>query len=123
MVTDEVYKANVAAARERLADVKAKRKVTKRLSQVKSLYGLGREQFLALLDDAGWECEICSKSLTIGGERGQGDSACIDHCHSSGKIRGVLCRTCNSAIGALGDTTGSVSKALVYLEKAALRET
>lgn len=39
----------------------------------------------------------------------------IDHCHSTGAFRGWLCNKCNMAIGALGDNTEGVRKALNYL--------
>lgn len=41
----------------------------------------------------------------------------IDHCHETGKIRGVLCVSCNSGIGSLGDTTKGVKQALEYLNE------
>ncbi len=42
----------------------------------------------------------------------------IDHDHLTGKIRGILCRTCNTAIGALGDDVQGLTLALNYLKKA-----
>jgi hypothetical protein len=41
----------------------------------------------------------------------------VDHCHSSGKIRGLLCHKCNCGIGALGDTIQGVERALDYLKR------
>ncbi len=41
---------------------------------------------------------------------------CVDHCHKTGKFRGLLCNNCNSGLGLLGDTAGSVRKALDYLK-------
>lgn len=40
-----------------------------------------------------------------------------DHCHTTNKFRGVLCQSCNKAIGQLGDTADSVLKAYKYLER------
>jgi hypothetical protein len=40
----------------------------------------------------------------------------VDHCHSTGKVRGVLCFNCNSAIGLLGDDPDTVRRAAAYLE-------
>lgn len=63
-------------------------------------------------------CESCGKELAMGGGPGKGshNARQIDHCHLTGKIRGVLCWDCNSAIGKLGDTIEGVRKALNYLE-------
>lgn len=41
----------------------------------------------------------------------------VDHCHDSGKIRGLLCRKCNTGIGLLGDNAKSLRKVLKYLER------
>ncbi|GGU95119.1 hypothetical protein GCM10010260_33080 [Streptomyces filipinensis] len=40
----------------------------------------------------------------------------VDHCHKTGRVRGVLCFNCNSAIGKLGDNPGPVCRAAAYLE-------
>lgn len=121
MVSEDVIKANVQAARKLREEREERRKRTKRISQIKSLYGLTLEQFEDLMDSVGSSCEICKTPLKVGGKKGDTDSACIDHCHSTGVIRGVLCRKCNAAIGALGDTTSSVQRAVSYLEKTLVR--
>ena len=41
----------------------------------------------------------------------------LDHCHSTGVIRGVLCTACNTSIGKLGDTSKSLLRAVAYLQK------
>lgn len=48
---------------------------------------------------------------------GREEDLCIDHCHETGKVRGVLCRTCNSGIGMLNDDPDLVEEALTYLRK------
>ncbi|MFE0039708.1 endonuclease VII domain-containing protein [Streptomyces sp. NPDC059013] len=40
----------------------------------------------------------------------------VDHCHETGRVRGVLCFNCNSAIGKLGDDPDTVRRAAAYLE-------
>ncbi|MGV5033770.1 endonuclease VII domain-containing protein [Streptomyces sp. NRAIS4] len=40
----------------------------------------------------------------------------VDHCHKTGRVRGVLCFNCNSAIGKLGDNPDAVRRAAAYLE-------
>lgn len=42
----------------------------------------------------------------------------IDHDHATGKIRGLLCHSCNLGIGALGDNVEGVTRALMYLQRA-----
>lgn len=41
----------------------------------------------------------------------------IDHCHTTGKIRGLLCNKCNTGIGLLGDNIEGLQAALNYLIK------
>ncbi|MFH9431825.1 endonuclease VII domain-containing protein [Streptomyces sp. NPDC017615] len=43
-------------------------------------------------------------------------AAHVDHCHKTGRVRGVLCFNCNSAIGKLGDDPEAVRRAAAYLE-------
>lgn len=42
---------------------------------------------------------------------------CIDHCHKSGKIRGLLCNTCNMAIGKLKDNIEILTRAIKYIQE------
>ena len=44
------------------------------------------------------------------------ESASIDHCHVTGKIRGVLCRNCNVALGHFKDSRLHLKAALTYLD-------
>lgn len=42
----------------------------------------------------------------------------VDHCHSTGKVRGLLCHNCNRALGLFKDNTNSIENALNYLKGA-----
>lgn len=44
-------------------------------------------------------------------------SLTIDHDHKTGKVRGVLCHNCNTAIGLLGDNPGRLAQAIAYLRR------
>lgn len=41
----------------------------------------------------------------------------VDHCHDTGKIRGLLCHNCNRALGLLKDSVHTLESAIDYLEK------
>lgn len=71
-------------------------------------YGLGAQDIAAMLSAQRWECPICRAELT-------GQSACVDHDHNTGRIRGLLCRRCNIAIGLLDDRVGACEAAIRYL--------
>ena len=43
-------------------------------------------------------------------------SLSVDHCHKTGKVRGLLCHSCNTALGLLKDNTDVMRLAINYLE-------
>ena len=48
-------------------------------------------------------------------ERAWKKALCVDHDHTTGEIRGLLCANCNLGLGALGDNVRSLKRALAYL--------
>jgi len=70
-------------------------------------YGISKKEYDALAEAQDNKCAIC-------GEHPEKHLA-VDHCHRSGVIRGLLCRTCNSGIGLLKDDPRIVSNAAYYL--------
>jgi len=56
-------------------------------------------------------CAICKKPCDTN------DVLSVDHCHETGKIRGLLCNKCNIGIGMLGDSVAGVQAALDYLKE------
>lgn len=63
-----------------------------RLYQKKNKYGLTQEQYEALFEEQDNKCAICNRDLdTV--------KACVDHNHTTGVVRGILCSQCNSILG------------------------
>src|ERR1035437_2009586 len=80
-------------------------------------YGITLEKARALLDAQGGRCAICKKELDFdNGERGRGQPV-VDHCHSSNKVRGMLCTNCNLMLGYSLDKKEILQTAINYLEK------
>ena len=65
-------------------------------------------------------CPICSTKLVnieIDGEvKNKGNTACVDHCHETGKVRGILCAKCNKALGLFNDNLISLQNAFNYID-------
>lgn len=82
---------------------------------LKRHYGVTPEWYDARLSEQNGVCAICKKPETtvISGRLIQ---LSVDHCHDSGKVRGLLCRPCNQAIGSLKHDTKLLLSAIVYLE-------
>lgn len=78
--------------------------------QRRNRYGLSNEEFLALVEQQHGSCAICHTSFN---ER----KMHVDHCHTTGAVRGLLCSQCNRAIGLLGDNAEGLERALLYLTK------
>jgi len=58
------------------------------------------------------KCKICKINLFK-------IKSCIDHCHTTNKVRGILCDSCNVGLGHFKDSTEILTKAINYLEEAA----
>ena len=74
----------------------------------KRRYGLTEEQFLTILKQQNCVCAICE---TKPDQR----TLAIDHCHETGKVRGLLCMNCNTALGKFKDDVALLQKAISYL--------
>lgn len=83
-----------------------------RICSLKREYNLTSEQHRAMIEAQDGRCAICRKP------EGDGRELSVDHCHQTGRPRGLLCWQCNTAIGKLGDTVEGVRAALAYLEDA-----
>jgi len=74
-------------------------------------YGLAPGEYEKILSEQNGRCAICGNEPK--GER----PLSVDHCHDSGKVRGLLCHGCNTGIGFLKDDVGLLKKAIKYLNK------
>lgn len=71
-------------------------------------YGLGAEEYQRMYDTQGGLCAICRV----------GWAALVDHDHVTGRVRGLLCRRCNTGMGMLGDGVDRLGAAITYLRSA-----
>lgn len=85
---------------------------------LKTNYGLSEIEFQEMYKSQDGRCKICDAFLENIFLKVDGKRLAIDHCHTSGKVRGMLCMNCNSGIGLLGDTYKAVQKGADYLKEA-----
>lgn len=87
-----------------------------RIKTKRSRYNLTREEYDELVEQSQGLCAICRRpeSLTL---QGRVCMLAIDHCHKTGKVRGMLCSECNKGLGNFNDDTGRMAKAITYLEQ------
>lgn len=69
-----------------------------RKSALKSKYGLSLEQYNALLIAQDNKCALCS-ATEVGNSQWPTGHFYVDHCHETGKVRGLVCHKCNTAVG------------------------
>lgn len=81
--------------------------------EIFSKYGITAGQYEKMFADQGGKCAICECKLIIGGY--QANAATVDHCHTTQKIRGILCQLCNRGIGCLKHNPDFILNAHGYL--------
>lgn len=81
-------------------------------------YSISIEEYQSMFDAQGGICKICLRPESMVDNRsGKVKNLAVDHCHESGKVRGLLCYNCNVAIGFLRDNSEVVQRAADYLKK------
>ena len=84
-----------------------------RKSKLKMTYGITVEQYDALLSKQDGKCAICAAKKPGGRTK----MFFIDHCHSTGKVRGLLCMRCNTGLGLFLDNPKFLLNAISYLKE------
>lgn len=73
-------------------------------------YGITIEKKQQMIADQKGKCAICEAELD------NGKHTCVDHCHTTGKLRKILCRHCNILIGHSKENISVLKNAIQYLE-------
>ena len=85
-----------------------------RATRIKSRYGITLDEYAAMLEKQGGKCAVCGELPGDNVRAHWGGKLCIDHCHDTGKVRGLLCNDCNLAVG-YGKTSTILERAAAYL--------
>lgn len=79
-------------------------------------YGLTAVEYNEIHDAQGGKCQICSTTVSNSIRETAGERVgVVDHCHTSKKVRGILCSQCNIGLGNFKDNPDSLKNALMYL--------
>ena len=122
IVLNPILEARKAAKRERERTPEARAKTLRRgrewkrrntdktskykyAYRLRTKYSLTEEQHRQMLESQGCKCRICGKH----------NPNCVDHCHKTGAIRGLLCNHCNWGLGNFRDNPSLLNKAIEYL--------
>ena len=97
-------------------DIRAKKASSAVKQHLKTKYGITVEDYNTMFLKQNGCCAICethnsklSKSLAV------------DHCHTTGEIRGLLCQNCNTALGKFKDNITLLQNSVNYLQNGKLR--
>ncbi len=91
----------------------AKKSSQKRSRELKCVYGITLDDYHTMLASQGNSCAIC-ETPSVHKKRKSFD---VDHCHTTNKVRGLLCHSCNVGIGFLKDNVKLLERAILYLTK------
>lgn len=78
-------------------------------STLKRKYGLTVDDYNKLLESQGGVCQVCKNPPT-------NRRLAVDHCHTTGKIRGLLCQACNVSIGKMRESPDLIRRLANYVE-------
>lgn len=84
---------------------------TQRSAYLKKKYGIGADEYDAMLEEQGGCCVICR------GTNANGMRLAVDHDHTTGKVRGLLCNHCNVLIGHARENSDYLMSAVFYLRE------
>lgn len=88
-----------------------KNPVARKRNLLKSTYNLSLEEFNKMFEGQEGRCKICKRHQSE-----LNKNLHVDHCHKTGKVRGLLCYRCNSALGFINDNTEILQGMIKYLE-------
>lgn len=85
-----------------------KNKYKLELRRLHKVFNLTQNEYENMLCSQLGLCKICNTQML---------SLNVDHCHTTGKVRGLLCKECNLGLGLFKDNPNNLQKAILYLQK------
>lgn len=85
----------------------------RREDHLQRAYGLSMSDYEDLLNNQNNSCAVCLSSFSGHSSK----HMCVDHNHSTGEVRGLLCHSCNTGIGKFKDSPEILTMAIAYLQE------
>jgi hypothetical protein len=86
-----------------------------RLRQLKIKYGMSLLDYEEMLNEQKGVCAICQQPEVTRAPSGEKRALAVDHDHLTGRVRGLLCRSCNTGLGQFKDDEARLYAAIAYL--------
>lgn len=106
------YEANKEAILDQQKEFYKNNKDEKRKNNYKAQYGIILEDYNEMFVNQNGCCKICGRHQSEFKK-----TLCVDHCHTTGKVRGLLCSNCNIVLGQAKDDIEILKSAIKYLEE------
>ncbi len=90
--------------------------ISNRLYTLRTKYGLTREDYELMVETQCNACAICERQFS------DTLKPVVDHCHTTNKVRGLLCNNCNTVLGMAKDEAKVLSAAIDYLARSQMSE-
>jgi len=87
----------------------------RRAEALKNRYGITVEFYNELLEKQNKACAICTLPETRRHQNGKVKNLSVDHCHSTGKVRGLLCYSCNTSVGFMKENFIAITNLALYV--------
>ena len=102
-----------SCAKEDTRDWKIRNQDTARDRYLQRQYGITEQEYNAILLSQNNRCCLCGIEFNSG--KFGPDSPVVDHCHTHGHVRGILCNECNRGLGYFHDNIQALENAATYL--------
>lgn len=80
-------------------------------ANIKTVYGLTVEDYARMVHAQSRKCVACGATVTLGMD------TALDHCHATGRVRGILCAPCNKSLGLMKESPEKIRVLAAYIER------
>ena len=90
--------------------------IAKKNYNLQHKYDITLDDFMSMLKAQQEKCKVCLRDIIMfAGRKSKKNGAVVDHDHLTGRVRGLLCHSCNRAIGLLSDNTENLRRAIEHI--------